>query len=208
MFDFNGTLSDDEHVLYEIFAQLFAAHGRPLTARDYFDELAGFSDPEIVRRWLGADYPAAEAVIADRIARYRAAVADGSTVTEPVREAVRYAAARVPVALVSGAARPEIEPVLEGAGLADVLRTIVPAEDVANGKPCPDGYLRALELLDCEVAADEVVVFEDTEPGIAAAKGAGMYAVGVLGTMAEERLAAADEIVRELDVEVTRRLLR
>src|SRR3954452_9170399 len=62
MFDFNGTLSDDEHVLYEIFAQLFAAHGRPLTARDYFDELAGFSDPEIVRRWLGDDYPAAEAV--------------------------------------------------------------------------------------------------------------------------------------------------
>src|SRR4051812_42824549 len=93
MFDFNRTLSGDEPVLYQVFAPLFAAPCRPLPARAYFDELAGFSDPEIVRRCLGDDYPAAEAVIAQRIARYRAAVADGSTVTEPVREAVRYAAA-------------------------------------------------------------------------------------------------------------------
>src|SRR5690349_3960582 len=51
VFDFNGTLSDDEPVMCEIFRTLFAEHGRPLTERQYYEELAGLSDPEIVRTW-------------------------------------------------------------------------------------------------------------------------------------------------------------
>lgn len=207
IFDFNGTLSHDEPILCEIFVELFAEHGRPLSAQEYFDELAGLSDPEIVRTWLGRDDPDVDAVIEERIARYRAAVADGSSVPDHVREAVRYAAARVPLAIVSGAARPEIEPVVAAAGLAGVLRTIVPAEDVVNGKPHPDGYLRGLELLDGDLLPEEVAVFEDTEAGVASAKAAGMYVLAVLGTLSPTRLAAADEIVERIDVELMRRLL-
>src|SRR3954470_24738408 len=96
IFDFNGTLSDDEPIMCEIFIQLFAEHGRPLSAQEYFDELAGLSDPAIVRTWLGEDHPDVEAVIAERVDRYRAAVGDGSSIQEHVREAVRYAAERVP----------------------------------------------------------------------------------------------------------------
>ncbi|HEX5469694.1 MAG TPA: HAD hydrolase-like protein, partial [Gaiellaceae bacterium] len=105
VFDFNGTLSHDEPILCEIFMELFAEHGKPLSAQEYFDELAGLSDPEIVRTWLGRDHPDIDEVIAERIARYRAAVADGSSIPEEVRAAVRFAAERVPVAIVSGAAR-------------------------------------------------------------------------------------------------------
>ena len=54
--------------------------------------------------------------MAERVDRYAAEAADGATVIEPLREAVRYAAARVPVAIVSGAFRAEIEPVVEAAG--------------------------------------------------------------------------------------------
>ena len=57
VFDFNGTLSDDEPILCEIFIRLFAEHGKPLSAQEYFDELAGLSDPEIVRTWLGPTTP-------------------------------------------------------------------------------------------------------------------------------------------------------
>lgn len=206
-FDFNGTLSHDEPILCEIFCELFAARGRPLSAQEYFDRLAGLSDPEIVRTWLGRDHPAVDEVIGERIARYRAAVADGSTVPEAVREAVRYAAARVPVAIVSGAARAEIEPVLAAAGLSDAVSLIVSAEDVRAGKPDPEGYLRVLAHLDARVAPGEVLVFEDTEAGIASAKAAGMRCVAVLGTLAPERLAAADEIVPAIDLPLIRRLL-
>lgn len=207
IFDFNGTLSHDEPILCEIFCELFAEHGRPLSAQEYFDELAGLSDPEIVRTWLGRDHPSLDEVIERRIARYRELVADGSSVPDPVREAVRYAAERVPVAIVSGAAREEIEPVIGAAGLAASIRTIVGAEDVADGKPDPAGYLRALELLDGGLEASEVVVFEDTEAGIASAKAAGLRCIAVLGTLAPERLASADEIVPAIDVELMQRLL-
>ena len=207
IFDFNGTLSHDEPILCEIFSDLFAEYGRPLSAQEYFDELAGLSDPEIVRTWLGRDHPFVDEFIQRRIARYRERVADGSSVPGQVREAVRYAAARVDVAVVSGAARAEIVPVLQAAGLAGLVGPIVAAEDVAQGKPHPAGYLRALTLLDGGVDASDVFVFEDTEAGIASAKAAGIRCIAVLGTLAPDRLAAADEIVPAIDVELMQRLL-
>lgn len=207
IFDFNGTLSNDEPILCDIFRELFAEQGRPLSAEEYFDQLAGLSDPEIVRTWLGPAHPAVDDVIAERIARYRAAVSDGSTVPETVRQAVRYAAGRVPVAIVSGAARAEIEAVLTAAGLASVIQVVVSADDIREGKPDPESYLRALELLDDDIHAGEVLVLEDTEAGIASAKAAGMRCIAVLGTLKPERLAAADEIVPAIDVALMRRLL-
>ncbi len=207
IFDFNGTLSHDEPILCEIFCELFAEYGRPLSAQEYFDELVGLSDPEIVRTWLGRDHPAVDEVVEQRIARYTERVADGSSVPEAVREAVRYAAGRVDVGIVSGAARTEIEPVIRAAGLAAFVQAIVAAEDVGYGKPHPAGYLRALELLDGGLDASDVLVFEDTEAGVASAKAAGMRCIAVLGTLAPARLAAADEIVPAIDVPLLQRLL-
>src|ERR671922_173585 len=63
VFDFNGTLSHDEPILCEIFVELFAERGRPLSAQEYFDELAGHSDEEIVRLWLGDEYPDVEGTL-------------------------------------------------------------------------------------------------------------------------------------------------
>ena len=206
VFDFNGTLSDDEPVLCEIFMHLFAEHGKPMSAQEYFDGLAGLSDPEIVRTWLGEDHPDVQAVIEERVRRYRAAVADGSTVHDHVREAVRYAAERVPLAICSGAARAEIEPVVESAGLAPCFRAIVSSDDVAHGKPDPEGYVQALDILGVEPA--DAVVFEDTEAGIASARAAGVaHVLAMRGTLEPHRLAEADELIDRLDVDVMRRCL-
>ena len=159
-----------------------------------------------MRRWLGADHPDVDAVIEQRIERYRAAVRDGSSIHEQTREAVRYAAARVPVVVVSGAARAEIEPVVDAAGLTASLRGIVAADDVERGKPHPEGYLRAVELLG-DVPPGDVLVFEDTEAGVAAAKAAGMRCFALVGTLAPERLRAADELIETIDVPLMRRVL-
>jgi beta-phosphoglucomutase len=206
VFDFNGTLSDDEPVLCDIFMHLFAEHGKPMSAQEYFDRLAGLSDPEIVRTWLGAEHPDVDAVIDERVDRYRAAVADGTSVHEHVREAVRFAADRVPVAICSGAARAEIEPVVEAAGLASCFRAVVTSDDVAAGKPDPEGYVRTLGILGVEAA--DAVVFEDTEAGIASARAAGVGRVlAMRGTLEPHRLAHADELIDRIDVEVMRRCL-
>jgi HAD superfamily hydrolase (TIGR01509 family) len=206
IFDFNGTLSDDEPLLCEIFMHLFAEHGRPLSAQEYFDRLAGLSDPEIVTTWLGEDHPEVELVIAERVSRYRAAAADGSTVHEHVREAVRYATERAPLAICSGAARDEIEPVLEAAGLAACFRAIVTSDDVVHGKPDPEGYVKALALIGADPA--EAIVFEDTEAGVASARAAGVGRVlAMRATLEPHRLAAADELVDRIDIDLMQRLL-
>jgi beta-phosphoglucomutase len=205
IFDFNGTLSHDEPVLLRIYQELFAEHGRPLTADDYFSRLAGNTEEAIIQGWLGVDGVELEALVAERILRYRE-TADGSTVPDSIRAAVRYAAERGPVAIVSGAFRAEIEPVLAAAELTELFAAVVTADDVTNGKPAPDGYLLALDRLGTGSPAG-VVAFEDTEAGVASAKAAGLLCVAVLGTLPAERLAAADEIVERIDVALLERLL-
>jgi beta-phosphoglucomutase len=206
VFDFNGTLSHDEPVLFEIYAELFAEHGRPLTEEDYFATLAGNTEEAIIGGWLDVDGSELGALVEERIDRY-VRRADGSTIPEALREAVRYAAARVPVAVVSGAYRREIEPVLEAADLSGLITAVVAAEDVTHGKPDPEGYLRALDALGAGLAPGEVVVFEDTQAGVASAHGAGMRCLAVRGTLPDERLAAADQIVDGIDVELVRSLV-
>ncbi len=206
VFDFNGTLSHDEPVLYAIYADLFAEHGRPLTEADYFGRLAGNTEEAIIGGWLGVEGERLRALVEERIERYRR-LADGSTVPAAIRDAVRHAASRVPVAVVSGAYRREIEPVLRGAGLADVVRVIVAADDVAHGKPDPEGYLRALEALGNGISPSDVVAFEDTEAGVASARAAGLRCLAVRGTLPDERLAEADGIVDEIGIELVESLV-
>jgi beta-phosphoglucomutase len=206
-FDFNGTLSDDEPIMYAIYASLFAEHGRPLTEADYYGRLAGNTEEAIIGGWLGVEGGQLAALVAERIRRYGAAVADGSTISPERREAVRYAAGRVPVAVVSGAFREEIEPVLEAAGITSLFTAIVTADDVSAGKPDPECYRLLVERLGGGLEPSDVLALEDTEAGVSAAKGAGLHCVALRGTLPPERLARADELADRLDVELLRRWL-
>jgi beta-phosphoglucomutase len=201
LLDFNGTLSDDEPLLCRIFQELFAEAGRPLTEPEYYDRLAGFSDREIVRMWLGRDDPG---LVERKIARYRE-LADGSTVPAEAREAVHAAAEAVAVAVVSGSARAEVEPVLAAAGLTDVVRLIVSADDIERSKPDPEGYLLALRRLG--LGPDDAVAVEDSEAGVAAAKAAGIYCVAVTTTLPAGRLSEADELAERVDRDLISRLV-
>ena len=201
VFDFNGTLSDDEPVLALVYQELFAELGRPITEAEYFEQLAGHTDEEMLRRWFGESR---DEWIDERVRRYNERAADGSTVDDDVRAAVRWAAERVPVAVVSAALLAEIEPVLTASGLRDVVTLVVSQDDVTSGKPDPECYLTAARLLDVEPG--ELLVFEDTDVGVAAAKAAGAYVVGLTRTLGAERMAAADELVERVGLRLLERL--
>ena len=204
IFDFNGTLSDDEDVMELVTAEALAPHARPPTHEEYVDRLAGLSDEAMVREWLG-DRDDVDAIVAGRIEGYRRRVSDGRTIGPAMREVVRFAASLAPLAIVSGAARAEILPVIEAAGIADLFATVVTSDDVEDGKPDPEGYLIALGALG--LPAGDVVVIEDTEAGVLAAKAAGMRCLALVGTMPAGRLTAADELVETIDLALVRRLL-
>jgi sugar-phosphatase len=73
---------------------------------------------------------------------------------------------------------------------------LVAAEDVRRGKPSPEGYLRAAELVG--VPPDDCLVFEDAPPGVAAARAAGARVIGVATTHPPEALGEAHAIVASL----------
>lgn len=202
VFDFNGTLSDDEPLLARVYQEQFAELGRPITEAEYFEQLAGHTDEEMFTRWFGRADPAQ---IEDRIARYNRLAADGSTVDAEMRAAVRFAATRAPVAIVSAAARSEIDPVVAASGIGDSISLIVSQDDVTHGKPDPECYLIASRLL--EVEPRGMLVFEDTDVGVAAARAAGARVVGLTRTLGAERMAAADELVHRIDLPLLERLL-
>jgi beta-phosphoglucomutase len=206
-FDFNGTLSDDEPILLSVYRELFAEQGRPLADAEYYESLAGLSEEAIIGTWLDVEGDALEALVQERIERYLARCGRGETVSAAVRDAVGYAAQRVPVAVVSGAFRREIEPVLVGAELDRHVSVLVAADDVERGKPDPAAYRLAVELIGEGVAARDVVAFEDTESGVGSAKAAGLRCVAVVGTHPPDRLSQADELVDAVDVALLKRIL-
>jgi beta-phosphoglucomutase family hydrolase len=82
-----------------------------------------------------------------------------------------------PTALATNAEPPNVDFVLDGAGLRPFFRVIVDGSQVQNPKPAPDVYLVAAQRLG--VPAENCVVFEDSVVGIAAARAAGMRVAGV-----------------------------
>jgi sugar-phosphatase len=90
---------------------------------------------------------------------------------------------------------------LQAAGLPQPVRMIA-ADEVRNGKPDPEPYLKGAEALG--FAPHECLVFEDASTGILSAKRAGTRVVGLPGTYAAADLHEADALVRSLsDVEVS-----
>ncbi|HYC69703.1 MAG TPA: HAD family phosphatase [Opitutaceae bacterium] len=96
---------------------------------------------------------------------------------EPVAAFARQAARRRPVSIASGGPRDIVHQTLRLTALAALFPVVITPEDVAFGKPAPDMFLLAAERMG--VPARECLVFEDAEPGIAAARTAGMQYVRV-----------------------------
>lgn len=71
---------------------------------------------------------------------------------------------------------------------------LVTSDDVTNGKPHPEPYLKGAQRLGFDPA--ECLVFEDAPAGIQSAHGAGMTVVGVASTYLPSQLNAADAVIK------------
>jgi HAD superfamily hydrolase (TIGR01509 family) len=83
------------------------------------------------------------------------------------------------LAVASNSVRNSIDLMMEKSGLSNFLDLTVSNEDVKNGKPDPEIYLKTMQLL--KVRPEETLVVEDNEFGIAAARAAGTHLMIVDG---------------------------
>lgn len=98
------------------------------------------------------------------------------------------------LALVTGSDRYTVDGIMDDF-FPDVFDTIVCGEDVHYGKPFPDPYLKAVELLDLKI--DECIVVENAPMGVESAKRAGIFCVGVPTYVPPSRLSAADVVLSD-----------
>ena len=101
------------------------------------------------------------------------------TVTEikAVADIARAHHGKVPIAVASSGMGRVVTQTLTAVGLISLFDVIVTADDVTHGKPAPDLFLLAAERLG--VAPADCIVYEDGDPGLEAARRAGMRAVDV-----------------------------
>jgi HAD superfamily hydrolase (TIGR01509 family) len=196
LFDFNGVIIDDEPQHCEALIATLAEYGFPLDRETYYREYLGFDDRECFRYTFARNGgPVEEARIAEAIERknehyLRAVRADMRLVPGAVDFVAAAAGEGRRLAVVSGALRREIELVLEAAGLRRHFDQIVSAEDVSACKPDPEGFNRAREALG--VSPEACVVVEDSLPGLAAARAAGLRCAMLTTSYPEDALAAGD----------------
>jgi HAD superfamily hydrolase (TIGR01509 family) len=212
IFDFNGTLSDDEHILFDIFRHLFGRHlDWVMTEDDYRDQFLGRSDREIIERAValhgrGTDEEVAE-LLRLRQGVYQQRVADENPIDDDAVRLVKLLADnQIPVAIVTGAQRDDVLAVLRTSPTGELFSVLIAEEDVTNGKPHPEGFLTAARLLQRRPL--DVLVFEDSVPGVQGAVAAGMLCVAVGNQPSAELRAVAPAIVPTLSTEVLQDALR
>ncbi len=202
IFDFNGTLSNDEHILFEIFGDLFRDHlGWAMTADEYRGELLGRSDREIIERAVALHGRGTGNEVTELLRLRKVAYKQHVTREHPIEEATVQlvnilAGNGIPMAIVTGAQRDEVLAVLGSSTAGAAFAALVTEEDVADGKPHPEGFLTGARLLGRRPR--DILVFEDSVPGVRGALAAGMHCVAVSTHPSAELVAAAPAIVPRL----------
>lgn len=210
IFDCDGVLVDTEPLHYKALQQVLTPLGMGHTYAHYLERYIGFDDRDaFLEAFREGGYPLDEPTLT-RLIRAKEEllqdiIAQGITSFPGVVRLVRDLAGRgIPLAVASGALRREVEGFVEALGLADLFPVIVAADDVKKSKPDPETYLKVLEQL-CRLGLlnnrrpGRCVAIEDTPAGIQAAKGAGLYVVGVTNSFPAEQIEAADQVVASLE---------
>ena len=189
LFDFDGVLVNSAACVERLLTAWAIRHD--LSPAEVIHIAHGRRTVETVR--IVAPHLDAEAEAHALIAA-EASTTDG-IVEVPSAKALMESLAPERWAIVTSGARAVAKLRLEATGLPEP-RVLICAEDVARGKPDPEGYLAAAARLG--VAPDDCIVIEDAPAGLAAARAAGMRSIGVVGTYEIRDLADATHVVDSL----------
>ena len=195
IFDMDGVIVDSEsrheRAFLEVVREIGYGDRLDMRVADYI----GRSDQEL---WVDfvAKYKPPEP-LAELVARKRQRVVEIIRREQPVfdglPELVEKLGARYGLALASGSERLVVEEVLKLRHLGSFFSAVVSGADIQRGKPAPDIFLRAAELL--KVAPQSCCVVEDSKPGVAAGLAAGMRVIAITNTHPAKELQHATHVV-------------
>ena len=173
LYDCDGTLADNMQLHKDAYVKAATHHGIDLDTA-IIDELAGLPTINVVaeinkRYGTAIDAPAfgtlKSRIFADEFQQH----------TQPIPFVVDHLkahAGKIKIGVVSGGSRSTVMRTLQALGIENLIDVLVCAGETPRGKPFPDPFLRAAELLSAPPAT--CIVFEDGNAGTQAADAAGM----------------------------------
>jgi HAD superfamily hydrolase (TIGR01509 family) len=179
LFDFDGTVADTMDAHFSSWNKALAVFGLTIS-RDQHLSWAGRTTRQILKligeiHGLEID---PDAFIKNKEVHYFALL-DAVVPVTPVVEIIEHFQGKLPMAIVSGSRRKMVEAALNHLALRSYFDVLVCAEDYVQGKPHPEGFLKAAQLLGAAPA--DCLAFEDAALGIEAARNAGISCLVVEG---------------------------
>lgn len=195
VFDFDGVVLDSETPEFESHRRIYERCSVALTVDEWCDQIGVWAEGDDDRwamqlRERSTSAPEREAYHAEKRRIFLEILP-----REPmrgIRELLEtLTAAGVLAAIASTSPARWVVPAVEGLGLRPRFGAIVTGDEVARRKPAPDVYLEAARRLGVDPARS--IAIEDSGPGIAAAKAAGLKAIAIPHWLTERHdLSAAD----------------
>ncbi len=204
IFDFDGLIVDSETPEFTAWQEIFRAHNAELTETDWraaVGYINGFDPRAHLARLAGHNafnWPEIEAARRLR----NAELMRGQPVLPGIAELMRAGrAAGWRVGVASSSTRDWVEPGLERLGLRDLVEAIATRDSpgISAPKPAPDVYRLALRLLGAEGEPGRSFAFEDSQPGVQAARAAGLRVVAVPNALTRHQdLSVADAMLASM----------
>lgn len=179
IFDCDGTLVHSMPLHFEAWCEALSLHGAAnIFKEDVFYAMGGRPTKDIVveiNDEYGLKLDPAKVAFSKREAFLRKL---GQL--ELIDEVAAFAESlrgKLPMAIATGGTRLVIEKTLQAVGVSDLFEEVVTADDVVNGKPAPDIFLKAAQLLG--VKPERCLVLEDAPAGVMAGQLAGMTVISI-----------------------------
>ena len=112
-------------------------------------------------------------------------------------EFIKYFYGKIPMCVASGSLRKDVKKVLEQLEILDYMEFYLSHNDVENGKPHPEIWLRAVEKMGLK--PEECIALEDAEKGVVAAHKAGIPVIAIPNEHTKDNdFSLADYVVKDL----------
>lgn len=199
VFDCDGTIVDTEPVSRDVLREVLPRYGYEPTDAD-FEAIVGHPGHRTYAYLAErADLPPEEAFRAELRVEWKQRHAAGLVVfADAVATIVALTDAGVPVGVTSSSSRGHVRRSLEAAGVLDLVAAHLGAEDVSEHKPHPEPYLAAARAI--RVDPERCSAVEDTATGVASARAAGMFTVGIVREGRRDHLGGAHRVVDEITI--------
>ena len=201
--DFDGVILDSEPIHFEAYCTILRDMDIHLTYEGYKKSYLGLSDKDLFPKILN-DFNLRGINIDELTHRkssqysYILSEKNNLSPTSGLTTFLNSLSSTQRLAICSGATYVEITSALQKLKYflnPFTFKHIITAENVAAGKPSPEGYLLTAQMLN--ISPERCLVIEDSPHGIHAAKCAGMTVVALLTTHSASQLQEADYVTTD-----------